>query len=271
MKKLAMIAAAFIMSAAALNAQNLVIVHVNDTHSHLEPERSGRSAGLGGAIERAAYIDSLRSAVGRKNVLYLHGGDFNQGSSYFTQFGGNLEVDIVNAMKYDVITLGNHEFDNGVDDLAARLKKVKSHVVCANYDFSQTDLVKYVKPYVIIRKGGMKIGVFGMLTDVRRVVDRRIVDKLVKLDDVEVANEVADFLKNEKKCDMVIALSHLGFREDCSLVESVRNLDLVVGGHSHTFLDDVEYRTDPDGRTVPVVQNGCWGLNMGKIDIFNGQ
>ena len=266
-----------ILAACALGfSQDLVILHVNDTHSHEEPLRDGGvQGGMGGVIERAAYVDSVRTAVGKKNVLLLHAGDFSQGTSYFTELGGDIEIDLINAMKYDVVTLGNHEFDNGIDELARRLGNLKCPVVCANYDFSELVLGKYVKPYAIVRKGGMKIGVIGLLTDVTRVVQRSIADKMKRFDDIEVANKWADYLKNEEHCDMVIALTHIGFdsvgMNDPALVAGTRNIDLVVGGHSHTFLTDAEYRNNLDGRPVPIVQDGCWGLFVGQVDVYRNK
>lgn len=266
-----------ILAACALGfSQDLVILHVNDTHSHEEPLRDGGTqGGMGGVIERAAYVDSVRTAVGKKNVLLLHAGDYSQGTSYFTELGGDIEIDLINAMKYDVVTLGNHEFDNGIDELARRLGNLKCPVVCANYDFSELVLGKYVKPYAIVRKGGMKIGVIGLLTDVTRVVQKSIADKMKRFDDIEVANKWADYLKNEEHCDMVIALTHIGFdsvgMNDPALVAGTRNIDLVVGGHSHTFLTDAEYRDNLDGRPVPIVQDGCWGLFVGQVDVYRNK
>lgn len=266
-----------ILAACALGfSQDLVILHVNDTHSHEEPLRDGGSqGGMGGVIERAAYVDSVRTSVGKKNVLLLHAGDFSQGTSYFTELGGDIEIDLINAMKYDVVTLGNHEFDNGIDELARRLDNLRCPVVCANYDFSELVLGKYVKPYAIVRKGGMKIGVIGLLTDVTRVVQKSIADKMNRFDDIEVANKWADYLKNEEHCDMVIALTHIGFdsvgMNDPALVAGTRNIDLVVGGHSHTFLTDAEYRNNLDGRPVPIVQDGCWGLFVGQVDVYRNK
>lgn len=266
-----------ILAASVLGfSQDLVILHVNDTHSHEEPLRDGGSqGGMGGVIERAAYVDSVRTSVGKKNVLLLHAGDFSQGTSYFTELGGDIEIDLINAMKYDVVTLGNHEFDNGIDELARRLDNLKCPVVCANYDFSELVLGKYVKPYAIVRKGGMKIGVIGLLTDVTRVVQRSIADKMKRFDDIEVANKWADYLKNEEHCDMVIALTHIGFdsvgMNDPALVAGTRNIDLVVGGHSHTFLTDAEYRNNLDSRPVPIVQDGCWGLFVGQVDVYRNK
>ena len=270
-KLIAAVVTAMLVACFGASAQKLTIMHFNDTHSHLEPERAGKSAGRGGVIERAALVDSVRNAVGRRNFLLLHAGDFNQGTSYYTTLGGMLEVELVNALGYDVVTLGNHEFDDGIEHLGRRLAGLKCPVVCSNYDFSQFELGKYVKPYVILKRGGMRIGIFGMLTDITKVVERTIADRLPKFDDVETADRWASYLKNEKKCDIVIALTHLGLENedfmDQDLVRATRNIDLVVGGHSHTFIKDIVYENNIDGKPVPIVQNGCWGLDTAELTI----
>lgn len=253
-----------------IKARRLVILHLNDTHSHFEPIREGmENGGMGGVIERAAYIDSVRKAEGKDNVLLLLAGDFSQGTSYFPRLKGNLEVQVINAMKYDCVALGNHEFDNGPEELARRMKNMKCPVVCANYDFTSFELSKYVKPYTIIHRGGYKIGIFGMLTDVTLVVDRTIADRMPKFNDIEVATKWANYLKEVEKCDLVIALTHIGFTgspfTDGMMIEGTRNIDLVVGGHSHTFLKKMEYAKNLDGKDIPIVQDGCWGLYVGKV------
>lgn len=270
-KLIAAVVTAMLVACSGASAQKLTIMHFNDTHSHLEPERAGKSAGRGGVIERAALVDSVRNAVGRRNFLLLHAGDFNQGTSYYTTLGGMLEVGLVNALGYDVITLGNHEFDDGIEHLGRRLAGLKCPVVCSNYDFSQFELGKYVKPYVVLKRGGMRIGIFGMLTDITKVVERTIADRLPKFDDVETADRWASYLKNEKRCDIVIALTHLGMENedfmDQDLVRATRNIDLVVGGHSHTFIKNIVYENNIDGKPVPIVQNGCWGLDTAELSI----
>lgn len=251
--------------------RRLTILHVNDTHSHLEPERSGERKGLGGVIERAAYRDSVVKADGKRNVLLLHAGDFSQGTSYFSVLGGDIEIDLINAMKYDCVTLGNHEFDNGVDELARRLANIKCPVVCANYDFSNVALAKYVKPYTIVKKAGMKIGIIGLMPDITTLVSKEVSDKIPAFENSEVVNKWAEYLKTEKKCDMVIALTHIGFTGepyvDPTLVKRTRNVDLVVGGHSHTYLKEPYYENNLDGIPTPIVQDGEWGLNIGNLKI----
>jgi 5'-nucleotidase len=260
-------AISIVMASMSLNAQDLTILHVNDTHSHIDPQRSGDYKGRGGVIEQAAYIDSVRCADGKRNVLLVHAGDFSQGTSYFTELGGNIEIDVLNALRFDVVTLGNHEFDNGIEELSRRLKNLEAEVVCANYDFEGTALDGLVKPYTIIRRGGKKIGIIGLLTDIMEVVDADIARMLTYQEPSQVVNRLSGYLKEEKDCDMVICLSHLGYGEDKELATSIRNVDIIVGGHSHTLLDDKQTVNDLDGEEVIIVQNWKWGLNVGHLSI----
>lgn len=269
MRRIYMVILAAAVSFAA-SAQDLTILHFNDTHSHIDPERSGKEAGLGGVIEQAAYIDSVRCAAGRKNVLLLHAGDFSQGTSYFTELKGNIEIDVLNAMKFDAVCLGNHEFDNGMEELSRRVRNLELPVVCANYDFTGSPLEGLVQPYVIVKKAGKKIGIIGVLTDVSTVVAREVADMMTYLSPVEVVNEYAAYLKDEKKCDLVVVLSHLGYdheNSDCELATKVRNVDVIVGGHSHTKLDDYTPVKDLDGKDVVIVSDWKWGLEIGNLSI----
>lgn len=254
-------------SVLSLDAQELTIVHFNDTHSHVDPERAGDYKGRGGVIEQAAYVDSVRAEDGRRNVLLLHAGDFSQGTSYFTELGGDIEIDILNCMGYDVVALGNHEFDNGPAELARRLRNLKADVVCANYDFTGTPLESLVRPYVIIRKAGLKIGIIGLLTDISRVVAKEMTGGLKYQDPVVPVNRYAEYLREVKKCDLVICLSHLGYTEDKKLASEIRNVDLIVGGHSHTLLHKMQHVADLDGKDVVIVQNWCWGLSAANLKV----
>ena len=255
----------------ATSAQDLTILHLNDTHSHIDPERNVNYLGQGGVIEQAAFIDSVRVADGKKNVLLLHAGDFGQGSSYFTELNGDLEISVINAMQYDAVALGNHEFDNGMDELARRVRNLEVPVVCANYDFTGSSLEGLVKPYVVVKKAGKRIGIIGALTDVSTVVDRSVADKMKYLDPIESTNSYAEYLKNEKKCDLIICLSHLGYghgqHTDCEIAPYLRNVDIIVGGHSHTNLDVYTPVKDLDGKEVVIVQDGSWGLEIGQLSV----
>lgn len=253
--------------------KHLVILHVNDTHSHFEPvvmDEDG-SVLLGGVIERAADIDSVRKAVGPENVLLLHAGDFSQGTSYFSELGGDLEIETINAMGYDAVALGNHEFDNGLEELGRRLAMLNCPVVCANYDFSTFEAGKYIFPYIVVEKAGLKIGITGIICDLSSMIDRDTADRLPSFDQAESINKWAKYLKEKEHCDLVIALNHIGFEDedyiDPQMVADTRNVDLVIGGHSHTFLEEMAYATNLDGVEVPIVQDGCWGEYVGRIDV----
>ena len=255
------------------SGRHLVILHTNDTHSHFEPERLGDYAGMGGVVERAAFVDSVRKAAGPENVLLLHAGDFSQGTTYFSELDGNLEIQALNAFGYDVVTLGNHEFDNGLEDLGRRLSSLEMPVVVCNYDFSPFEAGKYIRPYVILERAGVKIGVLGVLCDLKSMVAGDIAERVPEFPLYETVQKYADLLKLEEKCDLVIALTHIGYTEhnpgdvtDPVLCGKTRNIDLFVGGHSHTFLDRMEYHPNADGVPTPVVQDGWMGVYMGQID-----
>ncbi len=254
--------------------RHLTIVHVNDTHSHFEPVRSGSRAGLGGIIERAAFVDSVRAADGAENVLLLHAGDFSQGTTYFSELGGDLEIEELNNMGYDVVTLGNHEFDNGLEDLGRRLSSLNMPVVCCNYDFSPFEAGKYIKPYTVIEKAGIRIGVVGVLCNLKAMVAAEISNRIPEFETIPTVQKYVDLLRNEEGCEFVIALTHIGYEKenpldiaDPDLVAGTRGIDLVVGGHSHTFLTEKKMHRNLDGKKVPVVQDGCWGLYVGKLDV----
>ena len=273
-QNLAIICALALAACAPVPEHHLTILHVNDTHSHFEPVRSGEEEGLGGIIERAAFVDSVRRADGPENVLLLHAGDFGQGTTYFSELGGDLEIQCLNAMGYDVVTLGNHEFDNGLEELGRRLSSLEMPVVCCNYDFSPFECGKYIKPYTILEKAGLKIGVIGVLCDIRAMVSAEISSRIPEVNTLEAVQKWADYLKEEEQCDLVISLNHIGYDADDELsltdpelVEKTRNIDLVVGGHSHTFLKKLEYRNNLDGKPVPSSQDGCWGLYHGIFHI----
>ena len=259
--------------AVSLSAQDLVILHTNDIHSQMEPQTAGAVAGLGGAERRAAYIAQVRKEHPGK-VILLDAGDYNQGTPYFNLFGGVMEMKIMNALRYDVAALGNHEFDNGQKDLAKRLSKARFPTVCANYDFSRTPLKRQVKPYTIIKRNGYKIGVIGVTVYLKGVVSQEAVAGLEFENPIPLVNTWADYLKNTKCCDLVICLSHLGYGEgsaerpgDVRLAEQSRNVDVIIGGHSHTFLEEPDMRKNAEGREVMIVQTGSRGVNVGKIEV----
>ena len=244
----------------------LVIIHTNDTHSHFDPVRGGESDGLGGIVERAAFVDSIRSVYPPEKVLLLHAGDFNQGTSYHSELGGSLEPKMINALGYDCITLGNHELDEGIESLADRLSKVKCPVVCANCEFPGI-LQQYVTPTTVIERGGMRIGIIGMESDIATMVAAPTAQRIRQLDNLETINKWTKHLREEEKCNFVILLSHLGYDVDQEIVPQTTGLNLIVGGHTHTFVDDIVYVKDSRGKKIPIITDGCWGLQMGLIKV----
>ena len=259
----------FMLAAAAfsLDARKLTILHMNDTHSHIEPERNGEQAGRGGVIEQAAIVDSVRRADGRRNVLLLHAGDFSQGSSYFTILKGDLEISVLNAMGFDVVCLGHHEFDNGTDELPRRLANLQMPVVCSNYSFEGGVLGSLVKPYTVLRKAGKKIGFVSMLTDLTYVVARNVADTFKYMDPASSVSRYATLLKEELGCDLVICLSHCGWDEDLECAKSLKNVDVIVGGHSHTYIKEPAAVRSSDGKNIIIVQDGSYGLQVGNLKV----
>lgn len=261
-----------------INSQELIILHTNDTHSQIEPIRVGYNKDKGGVERRLQFVNSVREQYGARNVLMLDGGDYNQGTPYFTMARGDLEVELCNALHLDVATLGNHEFDNGQEELARRLAMANHQTVTCNYDFSNTCLKDYVKPYTIVKRAGYKIGIIGATSYLEGNVLKSHLDGMVRLDTVKEVNKWADYLKNDQKCDLVIFLSHLGYSggdeekpSDIYMVEHSRNIDIVIGGHSHTYLSEAKEYENLDGVKVPITQCGGQGVVVGMWKITPSQ
>lgn len=253
------------------HARKLVILHTNDTHSQIEVVRSGKGIGKGGVHQRAEFFAKIKAE--NENVLILDAGDYNQGTPYFTVFKGDLEVQVMNELGYEVVTLGNHEFDNGLDELARRLRNAKYTTVCANYDFTDTPLKDIIKPYVVIERGGLKIGIFGITTDLKTLVAKQNIKGMVYEDAYEVTDAMALKLKKELGCDLVIALTHIGYSgypnqlSDINLAQKTENVDIIIGGHSHTFLKSEKIYKNRAGKDVVIVQAGAQGEYVGCLEI----
>lgn len=259
-----------ILNVQAQNKQ-LVVLHTNDTHSTILPLNPNLAdtmkAGRGGFIRRIAMLKEER----RKNpdLLLFDSGDFCQGSPYFTLYKGDVEVGLMNLMGYDAGTIGNHEFDFGLDAMAKMFKNLNYPIVCSNYDFTGTVVEGLVKDYVILKRNGMKIGVFGLSPALSGLVSNDNCVGVKYLDPVKEANRVVDILK-KKKCDVIICISHLGWQDsykdgDEYLVSGTRGIDLVLGGHSHTYFETLRYVKNLDGKEIPVDQNGKHALFVGKM------
>lgn len=258
---------------AVAKGKQLLILHTNDTHSCVIPLNPNLAdtmlAGRGGFLRRAAMIDQMRKED--KELLLLDSGDFSQGSPYYTMFKGDVETELMNIMGYDAATIGNHEFDFGLDNMARLFKKVNFPIVCANYDFTGTVVEGLVKPYVVIKRKGVKIGIFGLSPKLEGLVMASTCAGVKYLDPIKTANDIADKLKNEEKCDVVICLSHLGWDEaglnDMEMMAKTRNIDLVLGGHSHSYFQKLNYVRNLDGKEIPNDQNGKHGIFVGKITL----
>ena len=259
--------------AAQAQDKKLVILHTNDTHSCIVPLNENLAdknvAGRGGFIRRLELLKDQRRED--PDLLYFDSGDFSQGSPYYTMFKGDVEVGLMNRMGIDAATIGNHEFDFGLENMARIFKMATFPIVCANYDFTGTPVEGLVKPYVIIKRKGVKIGVFGLAPQLDGLVAKQTCEGVRYLDPVAKALEVATFLKEKKKCDLVICISHLGWKmdvtDDLAAIAGSRNIDLVLGGHSHTYLEELEYVKNLDGKDVPVDQNGKHGVWIGKLTV----
>jgi 5'-nucleotidase len=263
-------------SFSTIDTKKITILHTNDTHSHIDPFPADhpKNPNMGGAARRAAIIESIRKE--EKNVLLLDAGDIFQGTPYFNYYGGELEFKLMSMMQYDVATMGNHDFDNGIDGFYAQLPHAKFDFVSANYDFKNTVLNDIVKPYKIIIKDGIKIGIFGLGVQLDGLVDKKLYKETVYNNPIEVAQDMTRILKEEKKCDLVICLSHLGFKykdepekpSDIVLAQKTKNIDLIIGGHTHTFLDKPVIEKNSEGKEVLINQVGCFGVNLGRIDFY---
>jgi 5'-nucleotidase len=266
-----------LQSFTANNAKkHITILHTNDVHSHIDPfdANDARNPNQGGAARRASLIANIRKE--NPNTLLLDAGDIFQGTPYFNYYGGELEFKLMSMMKYDLATIGNHDYDNGIDGLYAQLPNAKFEFVSANYDFTNTVMDTHVKPYKIFVKDGIKIGIFGLGIKLNGLVDKRMYKETVYNDPIESAQDMSRILKEEEKCDLVICLSHLGYKyskhpdrpSDLVLAKKTKNIDLIIGGHTHTFLPKPTIEKNLNGDSVLVNQVGAYGLYVGRIDFY---
>ena len=248
------------------------ILHTNDIHSRIECFTSGRNKGAGGMLQLASVIKQIRYE--EENILLLDAGDIFQGTPYFNYYGGELEFKLMSEMGFDASTLGNHDFDNGIDGLIKQLPHAKFPFLSANYDVSSTALNGHTLPYKIFNKNGIKIGVFGLGIKLAGLVDPKLYKDTLYIDPIRVANKQSILLKNELNCDLVICLSHLGYSykskkvSDRILAQETSNIDLIIGGHTHTFLKNPKLLENKEGKEVLINQVGFGALKLGKIDFY---
>lgn len=252
----------------------LVFLHTNDVHSRIDPfpMDGSRNQGMGGVAGRASLINRIRKE--EKNVLLLDAGDIFQGTPYFNFYGGELEIKMMSMMAYDAGIMGNHDFDNGIEGFYKQLPHANFPILNANYDFSDTLLNGKTQPYKIFKKDGLKVGVFGLGIELRGLVNKQQYGNTIYLDPLVKALEMEKLLKLDHKCDLVICLSHLGYKYDSSKVsdqtiaKSTNYIDLIIGGHTHTFMDKPDSIRNLKGTETLVNQVGFAGINLGRIDFI---
>lgn len=258
------------------SSHHLTILHTNDQHSRIEPFDASytKNPNQGGFAKRASLIKKIRSE--EKNVLLLDSGDIFQGTPYFNFFGGELEFKLMSMMQYDASTMGNHDFDNGLEGFLKVLPNAKFPFICSNYDFKNTILDGKTEPYKVFNKNGLRIGIFGIGIELNGLVGKKNYGETVYQNPVEMAQHYADFLRNEKKCDLVICLSHIGFdykddpkkMSDKHLAAKTSGIDLILGGHTHTFLTEPVTLQNRKGNNVIVNQVGWAGILLGRLDFY---
>ncbi|PCJ94198.1 MAG: metallophosphatase [Flavobacteriaceae bacterium] len=255
--------------------KHITILHTNDVHSHIDvfPNDHSQYPNLGGLARRASLVAQIRRE--NPHTLLFDAGDIFQGTPYFNFYGGELEFKLMSMLKYDAATIGNHDFDNGIEGLLAQLPHAKFELLSANYDFSNTVLDGYVQPYKTYFIDDIKIGVYGLGVALDGLVTKRLYRETKYLNPYEIATDVEQKLKIEEKCDLVICLSHLGYTyentnrpHDLELASNTAHTNLIIGGHTHTFLDRPTIKKNRRGNNVLVNQVGCYGLNLGRIDFY---
>ena len=260
------LALSFAFSIFAQDTKELILLQTSDVHSRIEPinQKGDRNYDEGGFVRRATFLDRFRKE--HKNVLLFDCGDISQGTPYYNMFQGEVEVKLMNEMGYDAMTIGNHEFDFGLDNMARLFKMANFPVVCANYNLDATPLKGIVKPYVILERYGLKIGVFGLGAKPEGLIQANKCEGVVYENPIEVSNEIAALLK-KKGCDVIVCLSHLGIQMDERLVAKTRNIDVILGGHSHTFMKGPKTYLNMDGKEVPLMHSGKSGVRVGRLNL----
>jgi len=263
------------MSFKESSKKHITILHTNDVHSHIEPfgPEDPKNPNMGGVARRATLVHQIRNE--NPNTLLLDAGDIFQGTPFFNFYGGELEFKLMSKLKYDAATLGNHDFDNGIDGLYSQLPNADFNFLISNYDFSDTVMNGHTSPYKVYMKEGVKIGIFGIGIELKGLVTDKLYKETKYLDPIEVTQDMTRILKEDKKCDIVICLSHLGYEyknedkiSDIKLARATENIDLIIGGHTHTFLDRPTIETNKAGKKVLVNQVGCYGIYLGRIDFY---
>lgn len=262
---------ALLATTSAFAQKSITLLHTSDTHSCIEPisknDLNADQAGKAGYLRRAALVHSLRNIT--PDLLLLDCGDFSQGSAYYSLFKGEVEVKLMNLMRYDACAIGNHEFDNGLENMARLFRMAQFPIICSNYDFTDTPVEGLVKPYTIIERGGLRIGILGVSPRLEGLVAKATYGNTRYTDPAEAAQPIVDLLRKQEKCDLVICLSHLGYTDapesDITFIQKTRGIDVVLGGHSHTYFPQVKYLPNADGHLIPLDHQGKNARFVGKI------
>ncbi|HEU4796307.1 MAG TPA: metallophosphatase [Pyrinomonadaceae bacterium] len=260
----------------AVNADETVItiLHTNDTHSQIDPlPANDRNAGKGGVARRATLVKRIRKE--NPNTLLVDAGDVLQGTPYFNFYRGEVEYKAMSAIGYDAGTLGNHEFDNGVDALAAALKFANFDIVSSNYDVKGTVLEGRVKQFVVKMLGGIRVGLFGLGISPTGLITPENFKGVTYIDPVIAARDVVKTLREKERCNLVVCMSHLGYSEmprrnesvnDAQVAAQVDGIDFIASGHSHLFMEQPAEQTQPCGAKTLIFQVGKSGINVGRVD-----
>ena len=284
LKNTGLVTGLMLLPSSELFAQNIsdktkkiTILHTNDQHSRIEPfeiSTNTQTSNKGGFARRATLVQKIRTQ--ESNVVLLDAGDIFQGTPYFNFFGGELEFKLMSMMQYDAATMGNHDFDNGLEGFKKQLPHAQFDFVCSNYDFSNTILNGLTKRYKVIVKDGIRIGIFGVGIEPKGLISEHLYKETKYLDPIEISQEMTQKLRGEEKCDLVICLSHLGYEykdeptkiSDVQFAQKTSDIDLIIGGHTHTFLTEPQMLKNKLGKEVIVNQVGWAGLYLGRIDFY---
>ena len=263
------------VSVVAKAQKQIVILHTNDTHSTIEPvsrySKVKEAAGKAGCVRRATMVKQLREQ--NPDILLFDSGDFSQGSTFYTMYKGDVEVGLMNIMGYDAATIGNHEFDFGLDNLARLARQAKFPIVCSNCDFTGTPCQDVIKKYCVVVRDGVRIGVFGLTPKIEGLVMKENIAGVKYIDPIQATKEMVSVLRDKERCDIVVCLSHLVWKlspeyiDDQVLISSTTGIDIVLGGHSHTYMKEMEWVDNAEGKSIPVDQNGKHGAFVGKITL----
>ena len=274
---LASISIPLLNSFSFLNEKNrsrkITILHTNDMHSHIDsfPVNHSKHPGMGGMRRVASLVKKIRNE--EKNVILIDAGDVFQGTPYFNRYKGSLELKIMSSMGYIASTMGNHDFDNGINGFKEVLHHANFPFICSNYEFSDSEMTEKTRKYLVKNVDGIKIGFFGLGIELEGLVGKDYYGETKYLDPLDTSNYWTNYLKNKEKCDLVICISHLGHEyesdkiSDLKLARLSKNIDVIIGGHTHTFLEKPKLIKNTENKNVIVNQAGWGALALGRIDL----